>query len=149
MDDSTATLWLAIIAVASALQTLVIVGAALVMYRAYRTTTDQLTRLEREYVRPVIGRVDAVLEDARDAAGRLRRVDDQIRSGLDRVTTHAASVAMLWRNHLWPVVGLGRGVATALSSFARRQNAPRLLSPGQRAAEPSFSPSKGVSHVRN
>ena len=149
MDDSTATLWLAIIAVASALQTCVIVGVAVVMYRAYRNTTAQLTRLERDYVRPVLGRVDAVLEDARDAASRLRRVDDKVRTGLDRVTTHAASVMTLWRHHLWPVVGFGRGVATALSSFARRQHAPRLLSPGQRSAGPSFSPSKGVSHVRN
>jgi hypothetical protein len=146
MDDSAATTWLAIIAVASALQTLIILGVAFVSYRLYRRVTDEMSRLDRDYVRPVVERVDAVLDDARDVASRLRKVDDQIRTGFERVTTHAVGAMRLWRGHLWPVVGLGRGVATALASFARRQDATRFLSPGQRHAEPSL---KGVPHVRN
>lgn len=120
MDNSHLAVWLAIIAIASAVQTLLFVGAAIGGLRLYRDVTKSLAALNARLV-PTIEGVDAAVEDLRDVMGRVRTADDQVRRAMTRTTQVAGHAAALLRSDLWPLVGLGRGVWAAVSAFKQRR----------------------------
>ena len=60
-DLSTTNLWLAILAIASAAQLLMFVGAAVVLFRVYRRASATVDALEHEQIRPLLLRVNAVV----------------------------------------------------------------------------------------
>ena len=84
------TNWLiGVIAVATALQTLIILGAAFVGFRAYRQMQTTIADLESRHIEPLRHRVDDILEDVQTIAARVsnqtERVDRAITGTIDRV----------------------------------------------------------------
>jgi hypothetical protein len=110
-DLQTTNTWLAILAVAAALQTLLLIGAAIGLFVLYRRTRETLTALEQRHVTPMVARAQLIMDDLQDVTARARRVDDAVRSKLH-------GVEAVVRDRMWPVVGVARAVREGLRVFA-------------------------------
>ena len=121
--DTTNT-WLAILAVAVAIQTLLMLGGAIAAFVAIRRTTEAVDRLEEKYPVPLTSKVHAVTDDVQEVITRVRRADDAVRAQIGRLDglAHVAGHAIGAR--VWPVVGLSRAVFAAVRSLSSRSSTP-------------------------
>jgi uncharacterized protein YoxC len=121
--DTTNT-WLAILAIAVVLQTLLMIGAAITTFIAIRRTTETVERLEHQYLSPLTSKVHAVTDDVQEVITRVRRADDAVRAQIGRLDglAHVAGHAIGAR--VWPVVGLSRAVLAAVRSLSSRSSTP-------------------------
>lgn len=121
--DTTNT-WLAVMAIAIVVQTLLMIGAAVGAYVAVRRTAETLQRLEDRHLAPISARVNAVADDVQEVITRVRRADDGMRAGLARLDTAAHVAGHAIGVKMWPVVGLTRAVTAAVRSLASRSSSP-------------------------
>lgn len=148
MDTGSIPVWLAIIAVATAIQVTVILAAGLVMFMLYRRTTQAIERIEQRHLEPLMARITATIDEVKDVVVRVQDADDKVRHVLSRTSETATDVAHAVRVRVSPVMGLGRGVWAAIASFrGQRVSAAR---PSGREAErgAGFAYEGGASHVR-
>jgi len=115
--DTTNT-WLAVMAIAIVVQTLLMIGAAIGAYVALRRTTETLQRLEDRHLAPISARVAAVADDVQEVITRVRRADDGVRAGLSKLDTAAHVAGHAIGVKMWPVLGLTRAVTAAVRSLA-------------------------------
>jgi len=119
-DLQTTNTWLAILAVASAVQTLMLLGGAFMIFRAYRSATAALALLEQRHVAPLSARASLIMDELQDVTARARHVDDAVRAKLQGVE-HAARVAKdVVADRLWPAVGLARAVSAGVRAFTTK-----------------------------
>jgi hypothetical protein len=112
--------WLAIAAVASAVQTLLFVAVAVGAFRIYRRTAQALEALEQRHLAPISARASLIMDELQDVTARARRVDEAVRAKL-RGLDDAAKVARdVVSDRLWPVVGLARAVSAGARAFATK-----------------------------
>lgn len=129
VDTSNISVWLAILAIATALQTLFLFGAAFVVWRTARKTQTAIDRFEQRHLEPLMARVNGAVDDARDVMARARSIDDNVRAKVANATDHAKDAAELVTERVWPAYAFGRGAYAAVSSFidtfrARRRPRP-------------------------
>lgn len=126
--------WLGIIAAVSLLEALVILGLGVAAYLVYRRASSLLSTIETEHVAPAMGRVNAILDDVHGVTTKVKeeteRVDQAIRTTLDRVDDTAVKVRSNVRMKTSRVVGFMRGVRVAIDEL--RHNGSR---PGPPASE--------------
>jgi hypothetical protein len=116
-DLSTTNLWLAILAIASAAQLLMFVGAAVVLFRVYRRASATVDALEHEQIRPLLLRVNALIDDVQDITARARNVDEAVRSRLEGVESALHSTKAVVQDRIWPVVGVVRAMRAGLDAW--------------------------------
>lgn len=121
--DTTNT-WLAVMAIAIVVQTLLLIGAAVGAYVAIRRANETLQRLEDRHLAPISARVAAVADDVQEVITRVRRADDGVRAGLAKLDTAAHVAGHAIGVKMWPVLGLTRAVTAAVRSFASRSSTP-------------------------
>ena len=122
MPDLQTTNWLiGIIAVASAIQALFLIGGAIVGYRLYRETTRTMAQLEAQHVEPLRRQLDAILADVNRITARVseqtERVDDAINGTIERVDETAERVKHSVRDRVSRAVGIVRGVRAIIASI--------------------------------
>jgi hypothetical protein len=122
-DLATTNLWLAILAIASTAQLLIVVGATMIMLRAYKRAWSSIDALEHEQIRPLLLRVNALIDDLQDITARARNVDDAVRAKLEGVESVLQSTKTVVQDRIWPVVGVLRAVRAGLDAWL----APRPL----------------------
>jgi hypothetical protein len=130
-DLGSVPVWLGVIAVALVIQTVVLVAAGIVAWRLAARSTAALDALQREEIRPLLARVDAVLDDTRRVIGRVEAVDADVRAAVDRTSARARQAAARVKHGFWPAVGIGRGAWAVITAFTRRP--PRLETAGGRS----------------
>lgn len=117
----TTNVMLAIIAVASAIEALLIVGLGVGASIAYRRVTILVDDLEARLVAPAMTRVNAVLDDVKSVSARVKdeaeRVDHAIRSTMDRVDETADRVRSNVRLNTSRIVGVVRGTRVAIDTI--------------------------------
>ena len=119
-DLQTTNAWLAVLAVASALQTLVVVGAAVGLFLVYRKTVTMLDTLEQKHLAPISARASLIMDDLQDVTARARRVDDAVRDKLHGLERAATVVKDVVADRLWPAIGIVRAVNAGLRAFTTR-----------------------------
>ena len=119
-DLQTTNGWLAVLAVASALQTLVVVGAAVGLFLVYRKTVTMLDTLEQKHLAPISARASLIMDDLQDITARARRVDDAVQDKLHGLERAATVVKDVVADRLWPAVGIVRAVNAGLRAFTTR-----------------------------
>jgi hypothetical protein len=124
--DTTNT-WLAVMAIAIIVQTLLMFGIAIVAWRAMGQAADAVKQLEARHLAPLSARVTAVSErvtavadDVQEVIIRVRRADDAVRAQLDRLDNVAHVAGHAIGAKVWPVVGLSRAVGAAFKAFTSR-----------------------------
>jgi hypothetical protein len=133
--DTTNT-WLAVMAIAIVVQTLLMIGFAVVAWQALGRATQAMKELEARHLGPLSARITAVTarvtevaDDVQEVIGRVRRADDAVRAQFDRLDSVAHVAGQAIGSKVWPVVGLSRAVGAALRAFAARSST-RSSSPG-------------------
>ena len=77
-DLHTTNIWLAVTAIAVALQTLFMFAAVIIGWRMYRKIEGAVQDLETRYVAPAEARLMAMIDDVHDITARVRRIDDTV-----------------------------------------------------------------------
>jgi len=119
-DVQTTNMWLAILAVAGAVQTLLLLAAAIGLFRMYRSTVSALRALEERHLAPISARASLIMDDLQDVTARARRVDDAVRAKLQGLDTAARVAKDVVSDRIWPVVGVARALSAGLRVFTNR-----------------------------
>lgn len=116
----TTNILLGIMAVVSVLEGLVLIGAAVMGYRAYTQVMTLIRDLEARQVAPLVNRASAILDDVKQVTARAtqqaERVDQAIRHTMDRVDDTAERVSSSVRDRAERAVGVIRGLRSAIES---------------------------------
>ncbi len=117
--------WIAIIAVASVVQVLMLIGAAVVAAVAYKRATDALEVLRRTQIDPLMTRAHAALDEVHVVLDRAKAAEVDVRQTIQRTTERVKGTANRMVSTVWPVVGLGRGVWAVFAALSGRRAAMR------------------------
>src|SRR5438034_3869847 len=117
----TTNLLLGIMAAASVLEALAIIGIGIGGFIVYRRVMDLVNGLETRQVAPAMARVNAILDDVKDVTAKVKeeadRVDQAIHRTIDRVDDTADRVRSNVRAKTSKVVGMVRGLRVALETM--------------------------------
>ena len=124
MDLHTTNLLLGIMAAVSVLEALVIIGAGVGGFLAYRKVMQVVDDLERRQVAPLRQKVDAILADVQAITARVsqqtERVDHAITGTFDRVDETADRMRSSVRDKIYQAVGVVRGVRAVIMSVLQQ-----------------------------
>jgi hypothetical protein len=115
-DTATVTWLLGVIAIATSLQTLMLVGAGVMMFRAYRKAIADVRELQREML-PLFDRAHRALDAIEDTTARLRAVDDNVRHAMTQTREATRRGFVRLKNDWWPVIATGRAALAAVRGF--------------------------------
>ena len=119
----TTNLLLGIMAAVSVLQALLLIGASIAGFVAYRRIMHLIAGLEQRQIAPAMSRVNAILDDMRDVSATVRteteRVDTAIHQTMDRLDDTADRVKWNVRAKTNRIVGYALGVRAAIEALLR------------------------------
>jgi hypothetical protein len=114
----TTNLLLGVLAVTSVLEALLVVGAGIALFTVYRRVMTLIEGLETRQVAPAMARVNAILDDVKSVSATVKeesnRVDQAIRSTIDRVDDTADRVRSNVRAKTSWLIGVVRGLRVAI-----------------------------------
>jgi len=123
----TTNLILGIMAAASVLEALAIIGLSIGGFVLYRRVMDLVDGLETRQVAPAMARVNAILDDVKHVTAKVKeeteRVDQAIHRTMDRVDDTADRVRSNVRAKTSRVVGFVRGLRVAMESILQSRAA--------------------------
>jgi len=118
---ATTNLLLGIMAAVSVLEALLVIGMGIAGFIVYRRVTDLVNGFETRQVAPAMARVNAILDDVKGVTAKVKeeteRVDQAIRTTIDRVDDTADRVRYNVRAKTSRVVGFIRGLRVAMESM--------------------------------
>lgn len=117
----TTNVLLGIMAAASVLQALVLIGAGIMGYRLYSRAMQTVREIEERQVAPLMARVNGILDDVKGVTWRVNdqaaRVDHAIRDTIDRVDEAADRAKLNLRAKVRRLLGLVRGIRAGVETF--------------------------------
>jgi hypothetical protein len=120
MNDLTMTnLWLAILAIVSLVEFLMILTAAFFGYRMYRHAMSTLDTIERVHVAPLRARVDLILDEVQQITGRVKYAQDSVTHLLQTAAGAGMALAGTVKARSWPFWGVINGVRVAAATLLK------------------------------
>jgi hypothetical protein len=124
VDLHTTNVLLGIMAAVSVLEALVLIGAGVGGFLAYRRVMQLVGDLESRQIAPLREKVDAILGDVQTITARVsqqtERVDHAITGTFDRVDETADRMRSSVREKVYQAVGVVRGVRAAIMSVLQQ-----------------------------
>ena len=106
MQDLTWTnTWLAILAVISLIQFLIVCAAGFLAFRMYQKAMTTIETVERVHIAPLRARVDGILDQVHLMTEKVRHVQDSVSDAAGAVKSKA-----------WPIVGIIQGLKSVANS---------------------------------
>jgi hypothetical protein len=128
-DLQTTNVWLAIMAVVSVLEALLLIGIGVGGFLIYRRVMQLVTDLEARQIAPVREKVDAILGDVKAVTARVNseaeRVDQAIHGTIDRVDHTAEHLKSSVMDKVNNAAGVVRGVRAAIVSLLHTDHRPK------------------------
>jgi hypothetical protein len=143
---STINMWLAILAIASAIQVAAMVVVAMVVYRMSAKASATMERVEQQ-IDPVKRRVTEVLDNVNQEVARLRRVGDRVEDSVSAVGHGVSAATSAVKTAVLPGWAVTKGVLAAVSAFTGRER--RNGRAMQRAARQEFDQTRFVNEGGN
>lgn len=137
VDLGTTNLLLGIMAVVSVIEVLCLIGAGIGGFIVYRRVMQLVNELERRQVAPAMARVNTILDDVKGVTSRVNEeaehLDHAIRETIDRVDETADRVRVRVRSRANRLIGLLRGIRTAIEVLlsGEREHRPPAQAPGR------------------
>jgi hypothetical protein len=147
-DLGTTNVWLALIAIASLIQSAILVAVLVGALRFYRRTESRIDELKRDVLEPMQARANRVMGEMEDVMARVRAMDDRVTNVVTRTTDGLGLVATVARRKLWPVVGLVRGVRAVLGALADKRRQTKALVNLNEDEKQRFSYEGGPAYAR-
>jgi hypothetical protein len=149
VDLTTTNILLGVMALVSVLEALALIVGGVMAYRVYQRVNGQLTVLEEQHVRPLRAQASAILETVQRISSHVEhstdRVDAAVQGTMERAELAATRVQAGAKRTAGTVVGIVRGVRTAVETFMADDNNGRLRA---RAAlvssEPAHQPERDL-----
>jgi len=120
----TTNLFLGVMAAVSVLQALVLIGAGIAGFMAYRKVMALVNTLEEQHVAPAMSRVNTILDDVKVVSAKVKeeaeRVDHAIHTTIDRVDDTVDRRRWNMRAKTSRIVGIVRGARVAIESMLSR-----------------------------
>lgn len=120
----TTNLFLGIMAAVSVLQALVLIGAGVAGFMAYRKVMALVNTMEEQHVAPAMSRVNAILDDVKMVSEKVKaeteRVDHAIHTTIDRVDDTVDRMRWNVRAKTSRIVGMVRGARLAIETILSR-----------------------------
>ena len=120
----TTNLLLGVMAAVSVLQALVLIGAGIAGFKAYRKVMALVNTLEEQHVAPAMSRVNTILDDVKVVSAKVKeeaeRVDHAIHTTMDRVDDTVDRMRWNMRARTSRIVGIVRGARVAIESMLSR-----------------------------
>jgi hypothetical protein len=108
--------WLAILALISLIQFVILCAGGFLAFRMYRKTMAAIETVERVHIAPLRARVDALLDQVQLMTDKVRRAQDSVSDAFRHVSGTGSAVAGAVRAKTWPVVAIIQGLRSAASS---------------------------------
>ena len=147
-DLATTNAWLAVIAIASLVQSLVIIGLVVAVFRLVRRTESAVEEVKREYLEPIATRTNKVIGEVEDALARFRSMDDRVSGAIHKTSDSLSAVAGAAKRRFWPVVGVVRGLRAIAGAIGDRRRQSAALAKLDQEEQQRFSYEGGTSHAR-
>ena len=129
LDLETTNWLLGVMAVGSAVQTLMLIGLAVAGFRLYRQLSATVVDLESRHVAPLRQQVNGILTDMQAIASRVshqtERVDHAINGAIEQVDETADRVKDTLREKVSKATGLVRGIRAIIASLLTTEPARR------------------------
>jgi uncharacterized protein YoxC len=124
------TNWLlGVMAVASAIQSIILIAVLVIGYRLYSQASRTMAELEVQHVEPLRRRVDGILADVERITSRVNnktaQVDDAIMGTIERVDETAERVRDRVRERVSRATGIVRGVRAVIASLLTTEPQPK------------------------
>ena len=120
----TTNLFLGIMAAVSVLQALVLIGAGIAGFIAYKRVMTLVNSMEAQHVAPTVVRVNSILDDVKVVSAKVRaeteRVDHAINSTIDRVDDTVDRMRWNVRAKTSRIIGMVRGARLAIETILNR-----------------------------
>jgi hypothetical protein len=133
----TTNMWLAIMAVVSVLEALLLIALGIGGFLVYRRTMAVVADLETRQVAPLREKVDGILVDVKTITTRVSeqtaRVDHAISGTMDRVDETAERMKYTVRDKVSQATGVVRGIRAVIMSLfeSDRENEPSAEAAGE------------------
>jgi hypothetical protein len=128
-DLGTTNMWLAIMAVVSVLEALLLIGLGVGGFLIYRRVMALVNDLEARQIAPIREKVDAILGDVKSVTARVshqtERVDHAIHGTIDRVDVTAERMKSSVMDKVNHAAGVVRGVRAAIVSLLSSDASPK------------------------
>ena len=128
-DLGTTNMWLAIMAIVSVLEALLLIGIGIGGFMMYRRVMQLVSDLEGRQIAPLRERVDAILADVKSVTARLshqtERVDHAISGTMERVDVTAERMKSTVVDKVNRAAGVVRGVRAAIMSLLSSDARPK------------------------
>ena len=144
-DLGTTNMWLAIMAIVSVLEALLLIAIGVGGFLAYRRAMKLVNDLEARQVAPLREKVDAILVDVKAVTARVsqqtERVNHAITGTMERVDETAGRVSGSVRDKINQAVGMARGLRAIVMSILGHdtRHEPPAPAAGPCATPPSTS----------
>jgi len=120
MNDLTTTnVWLAVLAIVSVIEFLVLCVSGIFAYKLYRRAMIAIDSIERVHVAPVRARVDAVLDQVEELTGRVRHAQDSVGHVLQTAAGAGSLIAGTVKARSWPLMAVISGVRVAAATLLK------------------------------
>jgi hypothetical protein len=117
---SNINMWLAVLAIASAIQVAALAVVALVVYRMSAKASAAIDRVEQQ-IEPVKHRVNQVLDSVNQEVARLRRAGDRVEDSMAAVSHGVSAATSAVKTAVLPGWAVTKGVMAAVSAFTGRE----------------------------
>jgi len=118
---STTNVLLGIMAAVSVLEALLLIGVGVAGFLIYRRVMTLVNELEARQIAPAMARVNAILDDVKHVSTKVKdeaeRVDNALRTTMDRVDDTADRVRSNVKAQTGRLVGILRGARVALETM--------------------------------
>lgn len=116
---TTTNIWLAILAVVSLLEFMMICAAGLFAYKMYRQAMTTIETVERVHIAPLRARADALLDEVHRMVDKVKHAQESVGDALSHVAGTGSVVAETVKAKAWPVVGIVQGIRAAANSIRK------------------------------
>jgi hypothetical protein len=116
---TTTNTWLAILAVVSLIEFLMILAAGFFAYKLYSRVMVTVETVERVHIAPLRARVDGILDEVQLVTNKVKHAQETVTDALRHVTGTGQTVAGAVKSKAWPIIGLIQGLKTAATTVLR------------------------------
>jgi uncharacterized protein YoxC len=109
--------WLAILAVVSLIQFLIVCAAGFFAFRMYQKAMTTMQTVERVHIAPVRARVDGILDQVQGMTDKVRHAQESVSDAVRHLTGTGSAVAGAVKSKTWPIVGIFQGLKSVANSM--------------------------------
>ena len=109
--------WLAIIALVTLAEFVMIVAAGVMAWRLYGKITMAIDQIEQRHIAPLTAKVHVLVGEMREVTAKVRHAEESIRGVMTSVEDKAKVVAAIAQKG-WPVLAGVRAVSAAVRAFS-------------------------------